>query len=196
MSLGTPVPTHDGRPRRDWLTIGMSIALAASLGTNVWLVRHAQRPVPSRALLEGTHVPAFTALEPSTRRQTTIAYEGTERHTVLYVVSPNCTWCKRNLDSIRALVRDKKDAFRFVGLSLTEENLDAQVEDLPFPVYAGVSEAVREIYRLRSTPIVVSPDGRVVRTWTGAYVGRTQKEIEGYFQVALPAVSMPDQKKS
>jgi hypothetical protein len=198
MSLGTTVPTPDARPPREWLTIGMSIALAASVGTNVWLVRHAQKPVPSRALLEGTLVPAFKAVEAGTRRPAAIAYEDTKLHTVLYVTSPSCPWCERNLDSIRALVREKKDAFRFVGLSLSEENLDAQLGDLPFPVYAGVSDAVREVYRLRSTPqtIVVSPQGRVVRTWKGAYVGRTQKEIEGYFQVALPAASMAAHKDS
>ncbi len=58
-----------------------------------------------------------------------------------------------------------------------------------FPVIQPVGSAP-----FRATPqtIVVASDGRVLRTWTGAYVGRNKQEMEMFFSVQLPEIQVGD----
>jgi hypothetical protein len=45
-------------------------------------------------------------------------------------------------------------------------------------------------YKLRSTPqtIVVSPEGKVLQNWVGAYVGGQKSQVEAFFHVSLPGL--------
>jgi hypothetical protein len=45
----------------------------------------------------------------------------------------------------------------------------------------------RKAHSLSGTPetIVVSPDGKVLAVWLGAWTGKYQAEIETYFQIHL-----------
>ena len=47
---------------------------------------------------------------------------------------------------------------------------------------------------LGSTPqtIVVSPEGKVLKVWTGAYDDKLKSEIEDYFGTQLPGLSALD----
>jgi hypothetical protein len=44
---------------------------------------------------------------------------------------------------------------------------------------------------LGSTPqtIVISPEGRVLKNWTGSYGEQVQAELEEYFQIRLPGLT-------
>jgi len=96
------------------------------------------------------------------------------------------------MDNLKALL-DKADAeYRFIALSLSEEALAQYVanNELKMPVYSGLSAETMKTYKLGSTPqtIVISPEGKVLKEWMGAYVGEQQKQIEAFFHVSLPGL--------
>jgi hypothetical protein len=123
----------------------------------------------------------------------TISYDGTNKPTVFYVISPSCIWCKRNQANIAKLTDTKANDFRFIGLSLAESGLKEYVDEyhLKVPVYTGLTpETVRSL-GLGGTPqtIVVSPQGQVLKVWSGAYTEHLRPEVEAYFGIQLPGLT-------
>ena len=115
------------------------------------------------------------------------------RPTVLYVLSPNCIWCQRNLANIRHLSREKDSAFRFVGLSLTDTGLEQHLRDVDYgglDVYIAPPESVERLH-LGATPqtLVVSASGTVLRNWLGAFTDELGAEVESFFDVDLPGLT-------
>ncbi|PYS79570.1 MAG: hypothetical protein DMF70_12770 [Acidobacteria bacterium] len=185
------------RPKRtDGLLL---LLLVASLSLNVylgWRVR--QAPSPRRSVVKvsvGVKVNPVDATGMDGRQQT-ISYNDTDKPTVFYVLSPSCIWCERNRKNIDELTRAKGNDFRFVGLSLSEEQLKEYVEQhrLNFPVYTGLKPDTIQSLGLGGTPqtIVISPAGSVLKNWAGAYREQTQREVEDYFQVRLPGLISAD----
>jgi len=45
-------------------------------------------------------------------------------------------------------------------------------------------------YKVGGTPntLVISPEGRVLKNWRGAYMDDLQREVEQYFEVELPGI--------
>src|SRR5712692_7532311 len=82
--------------------------------------------------------------------------------------------------------------YRFIGLSLSEAALAEYVakNDLKLPVYSGLSPETLKTYKLGSTPqtIVISPQGKVLEDWAGAYVGDRKSQVEAFFHVTLPGL--------
>jgi peroxiredoxin len=197
-SSGTPEAPAPPGGARSWAVQLLATALAVSLGANVWLMRRvndlAETTVPT-PLQAGAGVPAFSATELGQGRTDTVRYDGVDRPTVLYVFSPSCVWCERNLPNVKALVQQRGKAYRFVGLSLSAEGLaeHARAQGLPFPIYSNLSAETIRQYGLGVTPqtIVVSPEGRVLQTWRGAYGGPTLKAVERYFEATLPGLEAP-----
>jgi hypothetical protein len=114
------------------------------------------------------------------------------RPTFVYIFSPSCIWCQRNLQNIKALSGTQGSAYRFIGLSLSSNGLKKYVEEneLKFPVYTSASDANGREIKLHATPqtLIVSPNGRVDEAWLGAYTGRMQGEIERKLGVHLPGL--------
>lgn len=123
---------------------------------------------------------------------TEINFGDEPRPTVLYVFSPGCTWCDRNLSNVRAMVGQAGAKVRFIGVSLSKGTPVDYVRrhSFPMPVYFSVTDAVRAYYRLGGTPqtILISVRGTVQQSWTGAYVGETLQEIERTLAVKLPGL--------
>jgi peroxiredoxin len=144
-----------------------------------------------RTLKSGTAVPSFQAvdLEGHTR---TVAYDQELKPTVLYIFTPPCSWCSRNMDNFKALVAREGAEYRFIGLSLSKDGLPQYVvrQGLTIPVYTGLSTEMQKVYKLGGTPetIVVSPEGRVLQDWMGAYVGDQKSQVEAFFHVTLPGL--------
>jgi len=113
---------------------------------------------------------------------------------VLYVFAPSCGWCNRNAPNIAALARAKSSAFRFIGLSLTSRDASTFVRQhgMDFPVYVTTDQAVFTSLGLGSTPqtLVVSSAGRVMKNWVGAYDGELRSEIETFFGMGLPGLTI------
>ena len=121
-----------------------------------------------------------------------IVYERSAHPTLLYVFTPPCAWCARNLDNFKTLVDKESGGYRILALSLSNEGLAEYVakNELNVPVYSDLSRETKNAYKMPGTPqtIVVSPDGRVLQNWIGAYVGEQQKQIESFFQIKLPGL--------
>ncbi len=183
---------------------GLVLLVATSGGLNVALARRVRelgrvlssQPMHQPPLPKGAVVPpiAGTGLD---GRIDTIAYDARRdpRLTVLYVFTPPCVWCARNMDNVKALLKAKGEEARFVGLSLSPDSLVAYVHEheLTLPVLTKLSAATINSYRLGGTPqtLVISPQGRVVENWAGAWTKKTQTEVEAFFHVTFPGLKLP-----
>jgi len=180
----------------------LTAILAVSLAMNLWLslriseLNKPKRSEPEPALPVGASVPPAKVLDIE-GRPALLSYEGAARPFVLYVFTPQCSWCSRNLANLRALVSQKRDAYQFVGLSLREDGLKEYLaaNGLDIPVYTAPAEETMREYRLGNTPqmIVVSPGGKVLQNWVGAYGGAKQADVEKFFGVRLPGLAPAEQ---
>jgi hypothetical protein len=121
---------------------------------------------------------------------------GSQRPLLLYIFTPECGWCKRNLRNIQHLSAAVSAQYDVAGISLTQASIlrdymHAEGDEYRFPVYAEPSSDTRRSLRLGATPhtILVGGDGRFVREWRGAFGGRTGQEIEKTFNVRLPGLT-------
>lgn len=174
------------------------VLLVCSLGVNLLLTRKVSSLKDYIALMKsegqltkGDKVPSFTAKDP--QGQTAVMdYGGTNLPTVVFVITPSCSWCTKNMMNVKTLAEKAKNRYRFVAFSLSAENLAAYVAEhhLPFPVYTDLPLVPMREYKLGGTPetIVVSPQGEVLKTFSGAFEDELQKDVETYFGVALPGL--------
>lgn len=180
------------------VTVYMAVALAVSVALNV-LLAHRVRSVShersariaEKQLKIGTTVAPIQAKRLG-GQQEVVSYQDTNQPTVLYVFTPPCSWCARNMDNFKALLDKERSGYRFIGVSLTDQDLAEYVtkNELKLAIYSGLSLETLKAYKLGSTPqtIVVSPEGKVLQDWAGAYVGEQQKQVEAFFHVNLPGL--------
>jgi peroxiredoxin len=189
---GTPGRTSRALLASCTVALVVSVALNVVLAHRVRTITGAQSArIAERLLSVGTSVPAITAKRLDGQEET-ISYGGANQATVLYVFTPPCTWCARNVDNFKTLISKDGGQYRLIGLSLSDQGLAEYVSknELKLPVYSGLSEETKRAYKLSGTPetIVVSPEGKVLQNWMGAYVGDQQKQVEAFFQVKLPGL--------
>lgn len=139
----------------------------------------------------GSSVPPITAKDIA-GNEAAIAYTSNDLPTVLYIFKPSCNWCARNLQNIQFLTATVGKEYRVIGLSLDNDKLRDYVaqHNLNFPVYTDLPVAVGSAYKLGGTPqtIVVSNQGKVLKSWMGAYSGKLQQEVDDYFHTRLPGL--------
>jgi peroxiredoxin len=137
----------------------------------------------------GSSVPRIDASDPN-GHSVSLSYGANEPPTVLYVFSPQCKWCERNLGSVKELAKAVSGKYRFATITLSEDNLQQYIatKDFQFPVYARLSVDTLRAYKLGGTPqtLVISNDGRVQGNWMGAFTGDTRTELETFFKIKLP----------
>ena len=178
--------------------IAVTLMLVASVVLNVLLALKVRELTgmqnamsANRELKVGTVVPPITAKRLDGRSET-ITYVGSARPTVLYIFTPQCGWCTRNLDNLKTLIDQKGNEYRFIGISLSREELEKYIADhqLTFPVYTDIPQEVGEAYKMGGTPqtIVISTQGQVIQNWVGAYTGDQKSQINAYFNVSLPGI--------
>ncbi len=183
------------------ILVGM---LSASVLINVGLAHRLRRfnhlvSATSEGLLPpGTDVPSFRAVDLRGQPRT-IVYNNESKPTVLYVLTPACSWCARNMDNFKALVDQENSQYRFIAVSLSRHGLAEYVakNDLNLPVYTDLSAETQKAYKLGGTPqtIVVSPEGRLLQNWGGAYVGDQKAQVEAFFNIKLPGLKeLPEAK--
>jgi peroxiredoxin len=130
-------------------------------------------------------------------RLATITHQGNDSPSILYIFTPTCNWCSRNLDNIKTLFARTKSNYRFVGISLSSDGLREYVAQrgLDFPIYSDLTGESALVYKC-GTPrtLVVSPGGMILRSWPGAYTGDLQREVEEYFGTCLPGVAGNESK--
>jgi peroxiredoxin len=143
----------------------------------------------ARELQVGSKVPGIIALTSDGQSQT-LHFGQATLPTVLYVFTPQCGWCKKNLPNLHALIDASGTRYLVVGVALTTQDLKEYLikEKLSIPVYADIKPAVRSAYQLGSTPetIAISPDNKVMGAWRGAYESGVKEEIESFLKIQLP----------
>jgi len=184
--------------KRGWrgiLTVIAAAAITASLLMNVVLVSRLfmRKATVDEALPAGTRVEPI-AVQTMDGQTVRLRFDGAQP-TLLYVFSPSCVWCSRNLKSLKAAVEQTGGRYNFVGLSLTAQDLATYVSttQFPGPVYVVTDAAARDRYHLGSTPetILIGPDGRVHKSWIGWYGGTNKAAVERALQVRLPDAPLP-----
>ena len=172
---------------RGWIVVTLVAVLVGVIVFQRWQMTHH----PLLTLRVGEHLPAVD-LASLAGAPVRIDWNSAQSGSLVYVFSPDCAWCGRNLASVRALARAHAGR-RFIGLSLSRESLEAYVTEhaLDFPVYASPGPGVITALKLSATPetILVSNRGIVERVWLGAYTGKIRTEINNAFGVDLPALS-------
>jgi len=103
------------------------------------------------------------------------------------------------MDNFKALVDQENSQYRFIAVSLSRHGLAEYVakNDLNLPVYTDLSAETQKAYKLGGTPqtIVVSPEGRLLQNWGGAYVGDQKAQVEAFFNIKLPGLKeLPEAK--
>jgi hypothetical protein len=179
-------------------TFFLMVLLMASLSLNVFLGVKAQR-LGNRLNQQGTPekiqagavVTQLRVLNAADQPET-INFAEAGKPTVVYIFSPSCVWCERNIESLKTLASLKSNSYRFLAVSLMETNLEKYSKryQLDIPVYKNMSpDNVRDL-RLKSTPqtLVISAEGKVLQNWIGAYLEGTKKEVETFFSIQLPEV--------
>ena len=177
------------------LMLFVSVLLAMSVLLNVLLARKVSslrsentRLSASTRLQVGSSVPPLTGHSVNGVAMA-IRFDDVRIPTVIYVFSPQCGWCAKNIENFRLLISQAGTEYRVVGLAMTRQDLDIYLpkERLTLPVFADVDSAVIAADQLGGTPttIVVSPAGKVLKVWSGAYQDGLRQEIEGFLGVHL-----------
>jgi hypothetical protein len=139
-------------------------------------------------LRTGTAVPLVdgTSVTGESRQ---IRYGAGTLPTIVYFFNPRCGWCERNWDSLATLERATRGRYRLIAVTTAKpDDYRAWAAKLPVETMWRISEASRQAYRFSGTPhtLVVSPEGRVVTSWVGAYTGAAKTRVERFFRVSLP----------
>ena len=175
------------------LILGLSLAMNLFLALRVNRLSKSTRSEPNSSPIQAGTVISPAKVQDLNGQPILISYDKIQQPVVLYVFTPQCIWCSRNLANLQTLVSQKRNSYQFVGLSLTDDGLGEYLakNKFDFPVYVAPAEETRQEYRLGSTPqmIVISPGGKVAQTWVGAYSGVQQTEVEKFFGVKLPGIS-------
>jgi peroxiredoxin len=169
------------------------ILFAASIALNFFLIARVhtltQKASSHPLLTVGAEMPSIEA-QTVTGVPGTIDYAATSVPTVLYVFTPQCGWCKRNLPDLHALADQAGNKYRLIGLSLTDRDLKQYIDSqhLDFPVYTHLNSATMSKYQLGGTPatIVISPQGKILNSWVGVYGDDVKGKIESSLQISLP----------
>lgn len=180
------------------VTLLVSVALNSLLASRVRDLMHRQSlGLAEQVLKIGTILPPISARRLGGSSEE-ISYRGSDRPTVLYIFTPPCTWCRRNLDNFNSLVSQKPREYRFIGISLSETGLSDYVlaHGMQIPVYTVLSADKFQAYKIAGTPqtIVVSSEGRVIQNWIGAYAGDQGSQVEAFFHAKLPGLRLDPQE--
>lgn len=190
--------TDRQRVRSKWGVYLLTALLVCSVILNVLLareiehLRYIEASLKAEAMLQSdTNVPVIEARSLD-GKMVSFSYGDSELPSVIYVLSPTCSWCLKNQSNVEAVAKSVDGRYRFIAVSLEPDGLEKYVKDrqITFPVYSHLSAEVIAAYKMGGTPqtIVVSPQGKVLKNWTGAYGGTVQREVEDYLGVRLPGL--------
>lgn len=171
------------------LSLAVNLGLSAKISRLESTLRYIRN---ERTLKPGTIIDPVV-LKDIDSEPITLSFRDQDKPTLIYIYSPSCGWCTRNLDSVRALTNSLKHTHRVVGFSLSKLDLKEYLREakLDFPSFNSVPEAFQLKYRLGGTPatLLIDKSGKVSNLWTGAYVGETKQQIERTLSVSLPELS-------
>jgi hypothetical protein len=180
-----------GCARGGGLLLITEVVLAVSLSLNLVLSHTlAEARRPTTAAIEGKVLHPLNLVSVSGEPYLH-SYDQRQLPTILYYFSPACGWCERNWSNVRALAEQTARKYRFIALTTADDVQEfVRRRSLGVEVYTGLRASDVEAYGLRGTPqtIVLSPTGRALVAWRGAYNDGLRTRIERYLRVRLPGL--------
>src|SRR5437762_2392292 len=154
-----------------------SLAMNVYLGVSRTKMTAARVADQGQVLRSGTQAPAFEGQDLN-GASLSLRYEADTRDTLLYVFSPTCHWCERNAQNINTIVKARTD-LRVVGVALSGTAAELRESRVPFDVIVRPTRATIKAYGLGATPmtILISSQGKVIKTWPGAYAGELAADV-------------------
>lgn len=183
-----------------WSLVGVlfvSVVINVLQALTIFGLRHRRDSlVTERVLQVGAPAPPLMVVERISGRQVELPVQRNDgKRTVLYVITPECGWCYRNSANVRHLANQQDARFQFAGISLSTRGLVEYLgaQPMPFPFYVPDADLVTSYKLGGGTPqtVVISPEGKVLQNWYGAYNQNLQGAIEDYFSTKLPGL-LPD----
>ena|ERR1051326_3396999 len=167
--------------------------LITSLAINVYLgVSRNQAAAAPRSRPEliptGSSAPVFEGTTLAGGK-VTVDFRKDKRATLLYVFSPTCHWCERNLANITAIMKARPD-LHVIGVNVGPPLDNISLARQPFSEILTPTRATAQAYRFSGTPstLLISSSAKVLGTWTGAYAGPIAADISQAFAVSLPGL--------
>jgi hypothetical protein len=189
----TATTTSAETRKPSWPDIFLACFLAISLAGNViqgWKVKSLMSLVPRSEAHTGMLVSRLNARSVSGSFQPLSFGQG--KTVILYFFKPKCRWCATNIENIRSFSRQRSDDIRFIGIATTGEGLPTSLEKLPlpFPIYVIDDPSELRQVDFLGTPqtVEISPSGKVVNNWVGAFQPSTAAAIEKRFAIHLPGL--------
>jgi|GEM_PF-3627179 len=179
------------------LLIVLGLSLLANIGQYVLRLRARQAVLPytvnryERNLLPqpGATLASLHLLN-ADGSKTELQFGSNELPTIVYVLSPTCKWCQRNLQMIDALVTQLHGRYRVIGISNTPIGLQDYIHKIspPFPIYYPDPNYTNATITTDITPrtLLFSSSGSFIQGWNGAYINQTKSDIAMFFKVSLP----------
>lgn len=152
----------------------------------------------SLELKSGRDFTLFNGLDSDNNKISLSEFQNHQRTFVL-IFSPGCGYCMENMPNWQAIIANAKDnKYRVLGASLEKLGLPeyvAQYRLSKLPLISEVDPSARVSYNLLLTPqtILVDPDGKVERVWTGLLQPDQKAEIEKLLDIKLPDTQLPSQ---
>lgn len=164
------------------------VAIVVRQGQRILLLEGSVAHSQATGVSEGSTFGPLEVRDMSGRVQLIEFKRPNSKPTVVYIFRPACRWCQRNAPNVRALAKHIPSKYDIIGLSLVKTDLHdfIQREDLGFPVYTDLAASAIAMYRLGSTPetLVVSPEGKVIKDWIGAYIQEPiRSTVEQFFSL-------------
>ena len=178
------------RTLAEWSThvalVALIIAIATNVGIALTLKARLDALRPVAAVKTGTAITEITGKDPSGATQT-IQLAGS-RPTLLYVSKKGCAWCQRNERNVHAIGLQASTRFRI--LELSPDGVGPSGSKALGVERLIVTEDVLQRIGTRGTPytLLLSPDGRVIDSWIGAFGAQTAPSVARALQVELPGL--------
>lgn len=180
--------------------IGILALLICSIAVNVLLARKIDnlRYTITSLKEEGNLQPGETVPTLSAKgldgTDISFTYENSQLPSIIYVLGPGCSWCEKNQKNAEVLANKVVNKYRFIAISLNSNGLKEYVNShqIPFAVYTDLPQDIKSKYKFGGTPqtVVVSSEGRVLKNWRGAYTDDLKTEIESFFSISLPGITI------
>ncbi len=201
MDNGNSTAGYTAISRADWFLVsllGISLILNVVLGATLFRVSGVRNTTSGAtgappAPRVGQRLPPLRAHRLDGQPTSINVTEPGGLPTLLYVFTPSCKWCERNLENMNVVLKAAHQSHRVVALSL-DPNAAPYVERVGWDnllVLTSPDESTKAAYGLGPTPqtLIIGTDGKVVTAWVGAYGGPVKREVEKYFSVQLPGLS-------
>jgi len=169
--------------------------LVLSVGLNVILAREVRKlraGAQTGATLSrvGQLLPSLVGRD-TEGRLVKVRFDDRSIPTLLYVMDPGCTWCRRNSGNMNSLINQANGRYRVVVISLSTLGLEQyrRAFGVSAPMLT-VSDSAATDFGSAGTPrtLLVSPEGRVLDDWIGAFSASTARKIEETVGVQLPGL--------